>query len=138
MKEKTDLCPINLKIRKGRVVEFGQNRHLMRILVDLAQIFTVLLQRSRLVPALRHARVVLPFMEQLQMRRVVVVQMDHGEKLVQVRYVAAVDDGAAGGFRRADRVLCVHGAALDAERHGVLVWEGRVGRRQGISRQVAV
>lgn len=76
----------------------------MGVLVDVAQVLAVLLQRARLVPALRHARVVLPLVEQAQVLGVLPVERDHGEGLAQVRDPAAVDDGAGRGLGRAHGV----------------------------------
>lgn len=62
--------------------------------------------------------------------------MHHGEELVQVGHVSAVDDCAAGGFRRSDWMLCMYGIAFQAERHGVLVW--KCGKRGHGVRNMAV
>lgn len=96
----------------------------MRVLVRLAQVLAVLFQCALLVPTLRHARVVLPRMEQLQMRRVGVVQRHHGKVLLQVRDVAAIDDGPRSGLGPPARV--------PAQRAVGLVGHDVLGHLQGV------
>lgn len=96
--EETYLGPINLKIRKLDPLEPRQQRNLVRIRLHRLQVRAVLLKRAALVPALRHARVVLPGVEQIDVLCVVDVERDHGKGLAQVRDPAAVDDGAWGGL----------------------------------------
>lgn len=76
----------------------------MRIGVRLAQVLAVLLERACLVPPLRYARVVLPRVKQLDVRRVGGVERHHAEGLAQVRDVPAVDDGPGAGLGAPARV----------------------------------
>jgi hypothetical protein len=57
------LGPVNLKIGKILVIPLGQDGNLVRINMYFPQVFSVLLQSSSLIPALRYARIVLPLVE---------------------------------------------------------------------------
>lgn len=73
------------------IIEFGKNRHLMGILVDLVQILAMLLKSSSFVPTLSHSRIILPLIEQPQMLIVFIVQSPKRKELVQVWNVTTVD-----------------------------------------------
>lgn len=111
------------------IVELGQHRNLVRVLVDLAQVLAMLVERAGLVPALRDARIVLPLVEELQVLLVGVVERPDGEELVQVRDVAAVDHRARRGLGRPHWVHGVHAHVGELGREGVL------DRVQGVCRQ---
>lgn len=116
--------PVNLKIREKHAVKRRQHRELVRVLVHAPQVLAVLGQRARLVPALRHARVVLPRVEQRQVRRVRVVERHHAELLAQVRHVPAVDGAAGPRLGRPPRV--------PHERRARVVGEDVRERRRGL------
>jgi hypothetical protein len=76
----------------------------MRILMHRPQILNMLLPRAPHVPALRHARVVLPRMEQIHVLGQGPVESHHAEGLAQVRDPPAVDDGPRLRLGAAPRV----------------------------------
>lgn len=96
--EETHLGPIHLKIRKLDPLEPRQQRNLVRIRLHSLQVRAVLLARPALVPTLRHARVVLPGVEQVDVFLGGDVERDHGKGLAQVWDPATVDDGAGRGL----------------------------------------
>ena len=103
----------------------------MGILMRLPQVLAMLLQRPFLVPTLRHARVVLPRVEQLQVRRVGVVQRHHGEVLLQVWDVPAVNHGTGRRLGSTARVPAQRAVGLVG--HDIL---GRLQRVDTLERAV--
>lgn len=111
------------------IIEFGKNCHLMRILMNLAQILAMLVKCPGFIPALGHSGIILPLIEQPQMLIIGIIQSPYGEELVQMRNITAVDAGARSRFSRTNRV---HGMNTDIRklgRQGLLDREQRIGGR---------
>lgn len=81
---------------------------MMRIFVYLTQIFAVFLQRTGLIPALCHPRVILPFVKELEVFLVRIIESDHREKFFQMGDVAAVDPRPGRRLGRSDRMVSVY------------------------------
>lgn len=98
----------------------------MWVKVQLSQVFPVLVQRARLIPALGNARVVLPCVEEPQV--LVVLPVDHLEREVHVAFhdVTAVRDRAGMRLRPADRVARVDWLVGEAVRDLVILGHQRV------------
>ncbi|KAI6754513.1 hypothetical protein HG530_012265 [Fusarium avenaceum] len=123
------LGPVELEVGKGCVVEEAQHGELVRVLVDVLQIGAVLIESASLHPARCDTGVVLPLVEQTQMLRVLVVQSDEVEVLVQGRDVATVDAIATSWLRCSARVTQQSG--LGGGRHHVVKMRHHVGRVPG-------
>lgn len=108
------------------IIKLGQDRHLMRVLMDFAQILAVLVKSPGLIPALGHSRIILPLIEQPQMLVICIIQSPYGEELVQMRNVTAVDTGPRGRFSGTNGV---HGMNTDI---GKLGRQGLLHREHGI------
>lgn len=111
------LGPVDLVVGEEDVVEAGEDGQRVRVLVQLAQVVAVLVQRARLVPALGHARVVLPQVEIVEVLRVRVVQRHHAEMLAEVGDVAAVQHAPRRRLRRSGEVLRVPWRLGERHRH---------------------
>lgn len=109
------------------IIELGKNRHLMRILVNLAQVLAVLVKCPSFIPALGHSGVILPLIEQSQMLIIRIIQRPYGEELVQMRNVPAIDERASGRFGGTNGV---HGMNTDIGKFGR---QCLLDREQGIS-----
>lgn len=102
------------------VIELGQDSHLMRIFVNLSQVFPMFVQCSSLVPPLSDTRVILPFVEQSKMLRILVVKRENREKLVQVWDVPTVYTRSSSWLRRSDGMEGVYTTFRKSGGHDVL------------------
>lgn len=122
-KRSSHLRPVHLEVGEGRVVEPAEEAEHVRVFVQAPQVRAVLVQRARLVPPFRDARVVLPLVEEGEVALVAPVDGLQREVLVERGDVAAVDDGAGGGLGRAHRVARVDALAGELHGEGVVLGE---------------
>lgn len=105
--------PVELKISKAGIIKAAKEAENMGIIMEFAEVISMLIHSARLVPALRDARVILPFVEEREVRCVLIVDDFEREVLCNLGDVATIDDGAWVRL----------GAARGMARINWLVWE---------------
>jgi hypothetical protein len=84
--------PVNLEVCKKNTIKRREHGQHVGVLVELSEIFAVLIHCPGFIPASSHTWVILPVMEEVEMIRICIVDSDHCEMLLEMRYPPAVDD----------------------------------------------
>lgn len=118
------LCPVQLIVREACLVEAAEQAQNMRVEVELAEIFAVLVHRAGLVPAFGDSRIVLPNVEQFDV--LIVLPVDHlkREVLVELWNVAAVADRSGSRLGLTRWVQCVDRLFWELGGELLVLWHG--------------
>jgi hypothetical protein len=84
--------PIDFEICEQDIIKRREHGQDMRVLVELPEVLAMLIHGSSFIPPRSNTWIVLPFVEEIEMISIGVVESNHREVLFQVWYPSAVDN----------------------------------------------